>query len=116
MRLYVGNVPYDIHDSELAEWFTEAGFTVDAISVVRDRFTGESRGFAFVDFEDEDIAQQAIATCNGREIAGRKLVVNEARPMRERPPRSGGGGGGGGRGGYGGGGHDRGGRGGRNRY
>ncbi len=113
MRLYVGNVPYDIHDSELAEWFTEAGFTVDAISVVRDRFTGESRGFAFVDFEDEDVAQQAIATCNGREIAGRKLVVNEARPMRERPPRARGGG----RGGRGGDRHERGGRGGgRGRY
>ncbi len=106
MKLYVGNVPYQLHDSELADFFSQAGFTVDSVSVVRDRFSGESRGFAFVEFDDDDVAQQAIAACNGKELDGRKLVINEARPMRERPPRGGGGGGG-----------DRGGRGGgRGRY
>jgi len=107
----------------LHNWFTQAGISVDTINVMRDRFTGEARGFGFVEIGDDQHAQQAIQACNGRDFMGRSLVVNEARPMAERGPRMGGGGSGGGRreGGGGGGGRGRGaggggGGGGRNRW
>ncbi len=101
MRLYVGNIPYTTTESELTEWFAESGITVDSLSIARDRFSGESRGFGFVEIDDPSAAEQAINTCNGRDCQGRSLVVNEARPMRERAPRAGGGGGGRDRGGRG---------------
>jgi RNA recognition motif-containing protein len=116
-KLYVGNLSYQTTDQQLHDLFSEAG-NVSSAQVVTDRYTGQSRGFGFVEMASEDEAQQAIAAINGRDIAGRALVVNESRPREDRSPRQGGGGygggnrGGGGGGGYGGGGGNRGGGGG----
>jgi RNA recognition motif-containing protein len=97
MKLYVGNLPYQGTESDLENWFKEAGITVDSVTVMRDRFSGEARGFGFVEIGDDEVAARAISSCNGKDFMGRALVVNEARPM------SAGGGGGGPRGGGGGG-------------
>lgn len=99
-RLFVGNLPYSANETDLQNFFTQAGYTVDNVDVMRDRFSGEARGFAFVEINDETMAQQAVQNCNGRDLMGRALVINEARPMN----REGGGGGGAGRGPRGGGG------------
>lgn len=110
-KLYVGNLSYQTTDQELHDLFAEAG-TVNSAQVVTDRYSGQSRGFGFVEMATEDEAQQAIAAINGRSVGGRALVVNESRPQA---PRNGGGGYGGGSnrgsggGGYGGGGGSRGG-------
>ncbi len=109
MKLYVGNLPYSMTDSELEALFADAGSQVQSAKVVMDRETGRSRGFGFVEMDDAD-GREAIEKFHGQEFQGRALVVNEARPREERP-RSGGGYGGGG-GGYGGGGGGRGGYGG----
>lgn len=98
MRLFVGNLPYSATETDLQEFFTEAGITVDSVNVMRDRFSGEARGFGFVEIQDTDTANRAIQTCNGRQLGGRALIVNEARPM-ERREGSGAGSGGGFRGG-----------------
>ena len=98
-KLYVGNLSYQTTDQQLNELFAEAG-NVTSAQVVTDRYTGQARGFGFVEMATEDEARQAIAAINGRNIDGRALVVNESKP------REGGGGGGrssGGGGGYGGG-------------
>ena len=105
-KLYVGNLPFKATEDDLAGLFAEAGVQPDSLTLLRDRFTGQPRGFGFAEIRDDAEAEKAIAALNGRDFLGRALVVNEARPQRE-----GGGGGGGGRGGYGGGGG--GGRGGR---
>jgi cold-inducible RNA-binding protein len=97
-KLYVGNLPYQASESQLETWFVQAGFTPDAVTIIRDRFSGESRGFGFVDIVNDDDANRAIQACNGQDFLGRSLIVNEARPLRERGPaegRRGGGGGGG---------------------
>ena len=96
-KLYVGNLSYQMTDQELNDLFAEAG-NVSSAQVVTDRYTGQSRGFGFVEMASEDEAQQAIAAINGRNVGNRALVVNESRP------REGGAGGGGSRGGGGGGG------------
>ena len=97
MKLYVGNLPYQVTESDLENWFNQAGITIDSVTVMRDRFSGEARGFGFVEIGNDEVGAQAISSCNGKELMGRALVVNEARPM------SAGGGGGGPRGGGGGG-------------
>ena len=108
-KLYVGNLAYSVADSDLQQAFGEYG-TVTSAKVMMDRESGRSKGFGFVEMGDDAQAQAAINGMNGQPFGGRKVVVNEARPMEARPPRSGGGGGyegGGGRsggGGYGGGG------------
>jgi RNA recognition motif-containing protein len=110
-KLYVGNLPFNASEEQLQEWFGQVGVTPAAISLIRDRFTGQSRGFAFIEIANDEEADRAITSLNGQNFGGRNLVVNEARPQTER---SGGGGGRGG--GYGGGrGGDRGGRGGGGR-
>lgn len=110
-KIYVGNLPFSVNDAELQQVFEEHGAVLSA-SVVMDRETGRSRGFGFVEM-DESAAQGAIAALNGKQVAGRALVVNEAKPREAGGGRGGfGGGGGGGRGGYGGGGGGGGGRGG----
>jgi RNA recognition motif. (a.k.a. RRM, RBD, or RNP domain) len=96
-KLYVGNLPYSMSDSELQQLFSAHG-TVQSAQVIMDRDTGRSKGFGFVEMNSDAEAQAAIQALNGNEIQGRSLTVNEARPKTE------GGGGGGGRGGYGGGG------------
>ena len=107
-KLYVGNLAYSVRDESLQESFGQFG-TVTSAKVMMDRETGRSKGFGFVEMGSDEEAQSAINGMNGQPLGGRSVVVNEARPMEERPPRSGGGGfGGGGRreggGGYGGGG------------
>jgi RNA recognition motif-containing protein len=94
-KLFVGNVPYNITEDQLKEVFSEAG-EVESVAVITDKMTGRPRGFVFVEMATEDGAKKAIETLNGREIDGRALNVNEARPREDRPM-----GGGGGRGGYG---------------
>ena len=100
-KLYVGNLPYNVRDSDLEQSFGQFG-TVTSAKVMMERDTGRSKGFGFVEMGSDAEAQAAINGMNGQPLGGRSLVVNEARPMEPRPPRSGGGGYGGG--GYGGGG------------
>ena len=102
-KLYVGNLPYTVRDGDLEQSFGQFG-TVTSAKVMMERDTGRSKGFGFVEMGSDAEAQAAIAGMNGQPLGGRSLVVNEARPMEARPPRTGGGGGYGGGGGGGGGG------------
>lgn len=108
-KLYVGNLPYGVRDNDLEQSFGQFG-AVTSARVMMERDTGRSKGFGFVEMASDAEAQAAIQGMNGQPLGGRSLVVNEARPMEPRPPRSGGGFGGGGGGyrneggGYGGGG------------
>lgn len=101
-KLYVGNLPYSFRDEDMQQAFSQFG-SVSSAKVMMERDTGRSKGFGFVEMGSDAEAQAAIKGMNGQSVGGRDLVVNEARPMEPRPPRSGGGGFGGG-GGYGGGG------------
>ncbi|KKT50594.1 MAG: Glycine-rich RNA-binding protein GRP1A [Candidatus Yanofskybacteria bacterium GW2011_GWA1_44_21] len=98
-KLYVGNLPYTATDDQLRDMFTQHG-AVSSASVLMDKMTGRSRGFGFVEMENDEEALKAVDALNGTDFDGRKLVVNEARPMTERAPRRGGFGGGGGGGGF----------------
>lgn len=111
-KLYVGNLPYGVRDNDLEQAFSQFG-AVTSARVMMERDTGRSKGFGFVEMGSDAEAQAAVQGMNGQPLGGRSLVVNEARPMEPRPPRSGGFGGGGGSygrgdggggGGYGGGG------------
>ena len=104
-KLYIGNLPYTVRDSDLEQAFSQFG-SVTSAKVMMERETGRSKGFGFVEMGSDAEAQAAVNGMNGQPLGGRSIVVNEARPMEARPPRSGGGGGygGGGGGGYGGGG------------
>ena len=97
MKLYVGNLSFNTASYDLEELFGQVG-TVESVNVVEDRDTGRSRGFAFVEMSSKEEGNQAIEQFNGKEVDGRELKVNEAKPRENR-------GGGGGRGGYGGGGN-----------
>ncbi|HJW37455.1 MAG TPA: RNA-binding protein [Candidatus Udaeobacter sp.] len=99
-KLYVGNLPFNTTENELQELFSQAG-AVQEVTLMQDRFTGKSRGFAFVTMGSEEDAQNAISKLNGQAMEGRPLTVNEARPREARQPGGGGRGYGGG-GGYGG--------------
>jgi cold-inducible RNA-binding protein len=110
-KLYVGNLPYSVRDSDLEQSFGQFG-TVTSAKVMMERDTGRSKGFGFVEMGSDAEALAAVEGMNGAPLGGRSLVVNEARPMEARPPRTGGGGYGGGGGGYGGGGREGGGGGG----
>ena len=105
-KLYVGNLTYGTDDAALTELFGQFG-TVQSAQVIIDRDTGRSKGFGFVEMGSDQEAQAAITGLHGKQIEGRTLTVNEARPKEDRPRGGGGGGGGGGRGGYGGGGGRR---------
>ena len=107
-KLYVGNLTYETTTGDLEQLFGAHG-TVQSAQVIMDRDTGRSKGFAFVEMGSDQEAQAAIAALNGKEVGGRSLTVNEAKPREDR-------GGGGGRGGYGGGGGGRSGGGGSRRY
>jgi RNA recognition motif-containing protein len=102
MKLYVGNLSFQTSSEDLQQLFAQAG-TVESASVVEDRDTGRSRGFGFVEMSSKEEGQAAIAQLNGKEVGGRALTVNEAKPREDR-----GGSRGGGRGGFGGGGGNRG--------
>lgn len=82
-KLYVGGISYDSTEESLESAFKEAG-NVESAKIITDRETGRSRGFGFVEMEDEDGAKKAIEMLNGKEIDGRKIIVNEARPQRSR--------------------------------
>jgi len=108
MRLYIGNLPYKATEADLESWFSQAGITVESVNVVRDRFSGEARGFGFAEISNDQDAARAISSCNGKQFMGRPLVINEARPMASGGAAGGGGGmGHGPRGGGGGPRHDR---------
>jgi len=117
-KLYVGNLSFKATEDQVQALFSEIGVQPDSLTLLRDRFTGQPRGFGFAEVRDDGEAEKAIAALNGKDFLGRALVVNEARPQREGGGGGGGrgpGGGGGGRGGHGGhgGGGGGGGRGGR---
>ncbi|MDB5886414.1 MAG: hypothetical protein JWR74_2585 [Polaromonas sp.] len=106
-KLYVGNLPYSVRDEDLQQSFGQFGAVTSAKDMM-ERDTGRSKGFGFVEMASDAEAQAAINGMNGQPLGGRSVVVNEARPMEARPPRTGGfGGGGGGYGGGAGGGGDR---------
>jgi RNA recognition motif-containing protein len=94
-KLFVGNLPYAANETDLQTFFADNGVNIDSVTVMRDRFTGQARGFGFVEINDDAAATQACEACHGKDLLGRTLVVNEARPMtvREgggggaRPPR-----------------------------
>ena len=94
-RLYIGNLSFNTTDDSLRDAFAQAG-EVTSATVMKDKMTGRSRGFGFVEMTEDDAAAKAIEMWNGKELDGRQLTVNEARPMTERPPRRPGGGFGGG--------------------
>lgn len=102
-RLFVGNLSYQTMENDLQDHFAAAGVVLN-VNLMLDKFTGRSRGFAFVEFATAEEAQRAVDLLHGKELGGRPLTVNIARPREERPPREGGSGGGGGGGGYRGGG------------
>lgn len=85
MKLYVGNLPYSVNDEELKTMFSEAGEVISA-TIISDKFSGRSKGFGFVEMSEDDAAK-AMEMFNEQEQGGRKLIVNEARPLEERPPR-----------------------------
>ncbi len=98
-KLFVGNLSFNATQSQLQDLFAAHG-TVQEVDIIKDKFSGRPRGFAFVTMETKEAADAAVQALNGKDIDGRALTVNEARPREERAPRSGGGGGyGGGRGG-----------------
>jgi RNA recognition motif-containing protein len=100
MNIYVGNLAYEVTEDDLQSAFEGFG-RVESVAIIRDKFSGQSKGFGFVEMPDKANATAAIDGLNGKELKGRALTVNEARPREERRGGSRGGGGGGGRGGYG---------------
>ncbi len=104
MNIYVGNLAWSVTDDDLKQAFSDHGEVISG-TIIKDKFTGQSRGFGFVEMPNSAEAQTAITALDGQDLKGRPLKVNEARPVERREDRGGGGGGsggGGGRGGYGG--------------
>src|SRR3989338_3563548 len=91
-KIYVGGLPYSTTEDALREHFAQAGEVVSAV-IIMDKMSGRSKGFGFVEMASDEDAQKAISMFNDQDFVGRKLTVNEARPMEARPPRSGGNGG-----------------------
>lgn len=83
-RLFVGGIPYTLNDQGLSDLFAKVGTVVSA-TVIMDKFSGRSKGFGFVEMTTEEEAQKAIDELNGTEVEGRKIIVNEARPLEDRP-------------------------------
>lgn len=94
-KLFVGNLAYNTTEDDLRDAFSQAG-TVESVAIITDKISGRSKGFGFVEMSTEDEAQKAIEMLNEKDMGGRNITVNEARPMEERPRRSFGGGAGGG--------------------
>ncbi|HOP06754.1 MAG TPA: RNA-binding protein [candidate division Zixibacteria bacterium] len=94
MNIYVGNLSFDTTEDDLRDTFAAYG-EVSSVNIISDKYTGRSRGFGFVEMPDQSQAQTAITELNGKDLGGRALNINEARPREERGPRSGGRGGGG---------------------
>lgn len=89
MKLYVGSLAYSVTDQELNDFFATEGKVLSAI-VIKDKFSGRSKGFGFVEMEDAEEAQNAMKSLNGKELNGRAIMVNEARPQEDRRPGGGG--------------------------
>lgn len=85
-RLFVGSLPFDATSSQLEELFSQAG-KVESVNVITDRYSGQGKGFGFVEMATEEEAQKAIKTLNGANLGGRSIVVNEARPQEDRGQR-----------------------------
>ena len=83
-KLFVGNLPYSANETEVQNFFADHGVTIDSVTVMRDRFTGQARGFGFVEINDDALAAKAVDASHGQDLMGRTLVVNEARPMAPR--------------------------------
>lgn len=88
-KLYVGGLAYSVTDQELEAFFAEVG-TVTSAVVIKDRDSGQSKGFGFVEMTEDEAAKKAIETLNGKELSGRTIMVNEARPQEDRRPNTGG--------------------------
>jgi RNA recognition motif-containing protein len=101
-KLFVGGLAYAVTDDQLRDFFATVG-TVQSAQVIMNRDTGQSKGFGFVEMSSDEEAQKAVAELDGKELEGRRIAVNEARPREQRPSFGGGGGGGNGGGGFGGG-------------
>lgn len=86
MKIYVGNLSFGVDDDKLREIFSKFG-EVEEATIIKDKFSGRSKGFGFVTFSNDEAAKKAIAELNDKEVEGRALKVNEARPMEDRPPR-----------------------------
>ena len=86
MKVYVGNLPFSVDQEALKTLFADYG-EMEEVTVISDMFSGRSKGFGFITFKDEESAKKAISEMNDKEIEGRKLKVNEAKPMEDRPPR-----------------------------
>ena len=85
MKLYVGNLPFSVDEEGFKKIFE--GYEVEEATLIKDKFSGRSKGFGFVTIPDEEVAKKAIAELNGKDVEGRELKVSEARPMEERPRR-----------------------------
>lgn len=85
MKIYVGNLPFAVDDEKLKALFE--GYEVSEATVLKDKFSGRSKGFGFVVIQDDEAANKAISELNGKDVEGRELKVNEAKPMEDRPPR-----------------------------
>ncbi|VVB83727.1 RNA recognition motif. (a.k.a. RRM, RBD, or RNP domain) [uncultured archaeon] len=85
MKLHVGNLPFSVDDEELKSLFAE--YNAEEVTLIKDKFSGRSKGFGFVTISNDEVAQKAIADLNGKDVQGRELKVSEARPMEERPER-----------------------------
>ena len=83
-KLFVGNLQYAANETDVQNFFADHGVTIESVTVMRDRFTGQARGFGFVEISDDGTAQRAVDSCHGKDLMGRTLVVNEARPMTSR--------------------------------
>lgn len=101
MKLYLGNLPYKASEADISDWFQSHGVAVDSVTIMRDRFSNEPRGFGFAEIHDEAAGARAVEACHGQDMGGRALVINEARPMKPGGGRGPGGGGGRGPGGGG---------------
>jgi RNA recognition motif-containing protein len=86
MKVYVGNLPFSVDQEGLKGLFADYG-EMEEVVVISDKFSGRSKGFGFITFKDEESAKKAISEMNDKEVEGRKLKVNEAKPMEDRPPR-----------------------------
>ncbi len=85
MKLHVGNLPFAVSDEELKNLFSE--YNPEEVTLIKNKFSGRSKGFGFVTISDDEVAKKAISEMNGKDVQGRELKVSEARPMEERPPR-----------------------------
>src|SRR4030042_5145931 len=85
MKLHVGNLPFSVDDNELKEMFAE--YNPEEVSLIKDKFSGRSKGFGFVTISDDEVAKKAVSELNGKDMQGRDLKVSEAKPMEDRPPR-----------------------------